>query len=308
MADGAGGHDDSRAAGAHGPASPGQGNALVRATRRAAGGNGPASPDQPGQEGSLVIIHALAAACRDPDVLARIAGPLGEAARAAAALAPDRATRVRWSARARTPVPAGLRGVHPSWIEAGLAALPPRARTAVASGGGDRIDAWLARWATATIPPMPAIDEPRVTSLASALRVDAATLEAWLASTGADQLALALGAAGGGALDAAARIVGERLRAAALRIRHAPRLGGLGSTRAAIARCRVTLDATALVRIGARAIAPHVTALPRRQLAHRLPRDLGLVVGDELARAANAALAEAPRWDALAADATLDAR
>jgi hypothetical protein len=259
-----------------------------------------------------VLATALAAACRDPAVLARIAGPLGDAARGAAALEPDRATRVRWAARARAPVPAGLRGVHPSWIEAGLASLPARARTAVASGGGDPVDAWLARWATATIPPMPAISCARVTSLDSALRVDAATLERWLAGVGADQLALALGAAGGGALEAAARIVGDRLRAAALHIGCAPRLGALGSTRAAIARCRVRLDDHALIRIGARSIAPHVAphvaALASRQLAHRLPRALGVIVGDELAQAARAALAEAPRWEALAAGDTLDAR
>jgi hypothetical protein len=251
-----------------------------------------------------ILAGALAAACSDPDVLARIAGPLGAAARVATN-GLDRATRVRRAARARSPVPAGLRGVHPSWIEAGLAGLPERARAAVASGGGGAvggharaIDIWLARWATATIPPMPAITETRVTSLDSALAVDAATLERWLAEVGADQLALALGAAGGGALEAAARIVGARLTAAAVRILAPPRAGALGTVRAAIARCRVTLDDRALVRIGARAIGAHVPALARRQLVHRLPRGLGLVVEAELA---TAELADAPRWDALGA-------
>jgi len=230
-------------------------------------------------------------------VLARIAGPLGAAARDVS-VGIDRATRTRRAARATSPVPAGLRGVHPSWIEAGLAGLPVRARAAVASAGGGPVDTWLARWATATIPPMPAIREARVTSLASALAVDAATLERWLAEVGADQLALALGAAGGGALEAAARVVGPRLTAAALRILEPPRAGALGSIRAAIARCRLTLDDRALVRIGARAIAAHIPALARRQLAHRLPRELGLVVEDELA---TAQLADAPRWAALGA-------
>ncbi|MEO7731589.1 MAG: hypothetical protein ABIY55_11495 [Kofleriaceae bacterium] len=230
-------------------------------------------------------------------MLARIGGPLGAAARDAMT-GVDRATRVRRAARATSPVPAGLRGVHPSWIEAGLAGLPARARAAVASGGGAPVETWLARWATATIPPMPAISEARVTSLASALAVDAATLERWLAEVGADQLALALGAAGGGALEAAARVVGARLTAAAARIGEPPRAGALGSIRAAIARCRVTLDDRALVRIGARAIAAHVPALARRQLAHRLPRALGLVVEDELA---TAPAADAPRWAALGA-------
>ncbi len=248
-----------------------------------------------------VVAGALAAACRDPDVLARLAGPLGDAARAAAVAAPDRATRVRWAAAARAPVPAGLRGVHPSWIEAGLAGLPERARSAVASGGGDAVDTWLARWATASIPPMPAITAARVTSVDSVTRVDARTLEAWLADTGADQLALALGAAGGGAVAAAARIVGERLTAAAARITIAPRAGALGPVRAAIARCRVTLDDHAFIRIGARAIGAYVDPWARQQIMRRLSRPLGLIVGDELAAAAHLDASEAPRWAALAA-------
>lgn len=249
-----------------------------------------------------MVARALAAACRDPEVLARIAGPLGEAARAALTAASDRATRVRWAEAARAPVPAGLRGVHPSWIEAGLAGLPARARRAVASGGGDEVDTWLARWATASIPPMPAVTAARVTSPGSITWVDAATLEGWLADTGADQLALALGAAGNAAVAAAARIAGGRLLEAAARIAVSPRAGALGPVRAAIARCRVTLDDRAVVRIGARAIAPYVDPLARLQIMHRLPRSLGLAVGDELVAAARLAVSEAPRWEALAAD------
>jgi hypothetical protein len=265
---------------------------------------GASSEDRPGAAAD-VVAGALAAACRDPDVLARLAGPLGDAARAAItgpAGSLDRAIRVRWAAVARTPVPAGLRGVHPSWIEAGLAGLPARARAAVASGGGDAVDTWLARWATATIPPMPAITATRVTSVDAATRVPASTLSAWLEDTGADQLALALGAAGGGAVAAAARVVGDRLLAAEARIVLAPRAGALGPPRAAIARCRVTLDDRALAQIGARAVAPHVDRLARLRIMHRLPRPLGLAIADELAAAAGLAVADAPRWAALAAD------
>jgi hypothetical protein len=252
---------------------------------------------------SEVIIGALAAACGDPDVLARLGGPLGEAVRAASAGRPDRATRARWAARARTSVPAGIRGVHPSWIEAGLAGLPERARGAVASGGGDEVDTWLARWATAAIPPMPAIAAARVTSIDSATRVSASTLERWLEDVGADQLALALSAAGGDAITAATARVGDRLRAAAGRIAVAPRVGALGPVRAAIDRCRVELDSAALLRIGARAIAPHAgrDPLARLQIMHRLPRSLGQIAGDELAAGAHGALADAPRWAALVA-------
>jgi hypothetical protein len=248
-----------------------------------------------------VVAGALAAACGDPEVLARLAGPLGEAVRAASAAQTDRAARARWAATARAPVPAGLRGAHPSWVEAGLAGLPERARAAVAAGGGDAALTWLARWATASIPPMPAVTEARVTSVDSATRVDAAVLERWIEDAGADQLALALVAAGGGAVVAAAQIVGERLIDAAARIAMAPRAGALGPTRAAIARCRVALGDRALARIGARAIAPHVDPLARLQIVHRLARPLGLVVRDELEGAAGFAAADAPRWEALAA-------
>ena len=247
------------------------------------------------------VAGALAAACGDPDVLARLSGPLGGAARAASAARPDRAARARWAAAARAPVPAGLRGVHPTWIEAGLAGLPDAAREAVAAGGGGAALTWLARWATASIPPMPAITATRVTSVDAATRVDAATLERWIEDAGADQLAFALAAAGGDALAAAARIIGDRLIEAAARIAIAPRAGALGPTRAAIARSRVVLDDRALARIGARAVAPHLDPLARLQIIHRLARSLGLIIRDELETAARGAATDAPRREALAA-------
>ena len=239
----------------------------------------------------MTVARALAAACRDPEVLARLAGPLGEAARMAAV---ERAS----VEAARSAVPAGLRGVHPSWIEAGLDDLPSRARAAVAAGGGDAVDTWLARWATAGIPPMPPATADRVTSIDSAARVPAALLIAWLEDAGADQLALALGAAPE-AYAAVVRVVGDRLHAAVARIAIPPRAGALGPVRAAIERCRVDLDDRALLLIGARAIAPHTSALTRLQIAHRLPRPLGLAVLAELA--AWARTADAPSWPALVA-------
>lgn len=259
---------------------------------------------------SDVVGDALAAACRDPEVLARVAGPLGVAARTAAQA--DRRSEVdrafvRAAQVARTAVPAGLRGVHPSWVEAGLEGLPARARAAVAAGGGNAIDVWLARWATAAIAPMPAATAGRVTSIDSVSRVDAATLVVWLEDAGADQLALALGAAGDGALAAAATLVGDRLTAAAARIALAPRAGALGPARAAIERCRVELDDRALVRIGARAVAPHLDALARLRVAQRLPRALGMVVAADLATAAQVGR-DAPRWEALVTRQDLAAR
>jgi hypothetical protein len=107
--------------------------------------------------------------------------------------------RARALAIARAPVPPGLRAIHPTWIEHGLAQLPARARAAVAAGGGAPVDVWLARWATAHLPSM--IVEPtlaaRVAKHRAWLLVDGiptaplTALVGWLASLGqgGDELA-----------------------------------------------------------------------------------------------------------------------
>lgn len=247
-----------------------------------------------------MIAEALASFV-DADVLARIAGPIGDAARAAqvelARLDPNaRAKRASWAAAARTPISAGLRGIDATWIEAALEQLPARARSALASTPSAGLDVWLARWACAAFPPMPPIDASVVTprTLADAVRMSAASLRAWLEEVGADQLAFALGAKVAGAL-------GPRVAAAGVRIANAPRAGELGDRRAAIERAKIAIDDRALLRIGARAIAIHVWDLPRLQLSYRLPREIGLVVRAELAQFAASPLAAAPTWRALSA-------
>jgi hypothetical protein len=167
-------------------------------------------------------------------------------------------------------VPPGLRAVHPTWIEAGLVDLPPRARAAVAGGApASPVDVWLARSATAHLPPM--IVEPAlaaVVGLHAAFAVvdgvptaPAAAVIAWLDGIGADQLAFATGQAL------------PRLGDAPARIARAPRKGQLGSQRAAIARCQgVPIDELTNVRIGARAIAPRLATLGDRTVA---PAPLG---------------------------------
>ncbi len=274
-------------------------------------------------------------------MLARIGGRIGAAARAALdrlerteGAPARRSLRAGWAAAARAPVPPGIRGVHPSWIEAALAELPPRARADLASGGlgaaagpgldpaagpavgspagsSDPAAVWLVRWACAGLPPLPPADVAGPpASIDEAVRLRGDALEAWLVEIGADQLALAIGAAGGEALAAAVRIVGARLGRAAARIATPPRAGALGPARAAIARCRIavsalqggrTLDDRALLAIGARAIAPHACALAQRQLAMRLPRPLGLAAADALAAFARTPVEQAPAWRALAA-------
>ncbi len=219
-------------------------------------------------------------------VLARIGGTIGHAARTAhaelARLAGDARTRRRaeLATSVRAPVPPGLRLADASWLEDGLASLPSRARSAVSSSSAAPIDVWLARWATAWLPPMTTSDTR-----------DAAALLVWLAGVGADQMAFALGEP--------AKAV-PVLAAAAQRIAKPPRIGQLGPQRAAIARCRgVSLgDELALVRVGCRALAPHLDPLARLQLTRRLPRPIGLVVERELAAHADTPLDQCPTMTA----------
>jgi len=218
----------------------------------------------------------------------------------------DKLARARALAMARAPVPVGLRAIHPTWIEAGLAGLPERARSAVASAGGavanaggattNPVDVWLARSATAHLPSM--IVAPSLVALVAAhpafRLVDAiptappTAVIAWLDGIGADQLAFATGQPL------------ARLGDAPARIQRAPRKGQLGSQRAAIARCTgVAMDELAHVRIGARALASRLSVQSAWQVAVRLPRPVGLVVHRELV--AHRADADAPAWAALLA-------
>lgn len=233
-----------------------------------------------------VLAAATVVALEDRAVLARIGGPIGEAARAAydrlAAMTPDarRDKRRTWTIASRVPVPPGLRGIDPSWIEAALAELPPGARDSIATGATTEHEVWLARWACAALPPMPPIDSAMVhpRALADVARLGQVALHAWLEDIGADQLAFALGAHAANA----AKVFGDRLVAAAARIGTAPRAGALGQRRAAIDRARVDPDPVALLKIGARALASHTDSLLRRQIVHRLPRATGLAVAREL--------------------------
>ena len=214
-------------------------------------------------------------------VLARLGGPMGDMVRSVRV--GDTQWRAETIAAARAAAPAWLRFVHPSWIEAALAELPARARTALASGASDPIDLWLARFACASLPP-----------LAPAAR----DVAGWLRSIALDQVAFAVGPEAAAAQPA--------LAPAAARIARPPRHGALGSQRAAIVRCRgVRLDdESALHLVAARALAPHLADAPlaRWQLTRRLPRVQGLAVDRELVAAATTPLDQVPSWTALAAD------
>ncbi|MBA3454330.1 MAG: hypothetical protein H0T42_14655 [Deltaproteobacteria bacterium] len=250
-----------------------------------------------------VLAAASFVALEDRAVLARIAGPIGEAARVAydrlVAMSPEarRDKRRTWAVASRAPVPPGLRGVDASWIEAALADLPPAARDALASGAITEVEVWLARSACAALPPMPPIDPAKLRprEVGDLARLTPAVLRAWLEDVGADQLAFALGSL---AVNAAP-VFGERLLVAAARIGTAPRAGALGQRRAAIDRARVDPDPVALLKIGARAVAPHTDSLLRRQITHRLARPIGLVVAREMRIYARTPVEDTPALAAL---------
>lgn len=180
----------------------------------------------------------------------------------------------------RAAVPPGLRAVHATWIEHGLAGLPERAREVVAGVAESAVDVWLARSATAHLPPM--IVEPALAAVVGAhpawKLVDAiptaplGALVAWLEQLGADQLAFATSGT-------SRRFAGT-------------------SQRAAIARCTgLPKDELLHVRLAARTLGPRCSSLAAHQLAVRLPRPVGLVVYDELRRGG----ADVPAWPALLA-------
>ena len=237
-----------------------------------------------------MIADALAAACLDDEVLARLGGPLGAAARARVReLRASKPARAMAFALARVPL---SRGIHASWIDAALQALPARAKDDLSSGGSDPAGVWLARWAASALAPMPPVEPAlaRPQAPADIARMSADSIVAWLRDVGIDQLAFAVGAP--------TRYVGAHVMK---RIGEPPRAGNLGPRRAAIARCKVELDDQALAIIGARTIAPHTDAIVRRQLVLRLPRTRGLEVLFELARAAEDPIEASPTWAALAA-------
>lgn len=257
-----------------------------------------------------MIGELIAASCEDPSVLARIGGSIGDAARDAstelAVMSPTdaRTWRARLIAAVRAPIPPGLRGVHGSWIEAGLDGLPARVREALGGSARDPIEVWLVRWACTELPPLPPVDPSLVApaEIEDAPKLSADALVAWLANLGADQLAYALRSKPD-ALQAIAATLGremDRVVAAVRRITAPPRAGALGTTRDAIARCRGEAGADLLLVIGARTIAPYTDPMLRRQLAVRLPRPRGLLVLTELRARAGDPIERAPAWDALA--------
>lgn len=262
-----------------------------------------------------MIAEAIAAACNElrarDAILARLGGLLGESVRAAAgelaALPPAqaRSRRAMWAAAARAPAPPGLRGVHPSWIEAALDGMPARTRGELASGPEDPVGVWLARRACAAFPPMPAVRlVDRVGALEAVLALPESLLESWLENVGAEQVAvLAIASKTVELVQRQPGVAGARLRQAVHRVWPFFRKDLLGYPVAQIARrcAGVPFVDSGLLRIGARTIAPYVATrlLAASQLVHRLPRERGLVVDAELRAFASAPIESVPSWRVL---------
>jgi len=236
------------------------------------------------------VVAACAARLGDqaPSVLARIAGPLGDAARAALpGVQPSKERRAEIAAYARAPAsPAQLRSVDASWIESALAELPPRARRALsASDASDPLDVWLARTVTAVLPVIAVDGLPR----------EPAATRSWLRGIALDQIAFAVGATSAAAMPA--------LRDAAARITRPPRAGRLGPQRAAVLRVKDARldDEASLLGVAARALAPHLVHQRHgiRAIAARLPRDLGLAFTRDVAAFSSTTLDLVPAWEAL---------
>ncbi|MFT3698227.1 MAG: hypothetical protein QM831_34110 [Kofleriaceae bacterium] len=214
------------------------------------------------------------AAIADPTVLAHVGGRLGNDARVAQSQlglldsAARRLQRAQWMATARAIVPENFRAIDPSWIEAALADLPPRARNAVAGTSAEPIDIWLARRTLSGFVAMP-VQGNTIAAPRDLPSLPPAQLRAWLERVGSDQLVRAARIAGGEALAVVERDYPDA-------IARAPR--DLGRDRAVIKRCmNIANDALRVLHIGARAVAPHLIVRERRQLAQRLPRALAIL-------------------------------
>lgn len=245
----------------------------------------------------------------DADVLARVGGAIGEAARdrqreiARADEKSSRAKRATWLATARVPILPTLRDIDRSWIDHEIArmasvaegtrgeGLVRRVRRILVDGPESAVDVWLARWVCASFPIMPPVasGNARPRSMEEAVRMPGALVRAWLEEVGADQIAFAVGRS--------ATSISTRLGAAADRITKAPRAGEMGERRAAIERARITIEEGALLRVGARTIAPYAGVMDRLVIAHRLPRESGVLEEME----AFAGSGGAPSWRALGA-------
>jgi len=250
------------------------------------------------EERATVLAAVLAAGPRAPEVLARLAPAtaeacIAEARRLLALPSEERARAAVAEARALcADVPAGLARVHETWIEAALAGEGEPVRRALFGGPGaiDPVRAWLRRRCLGQLVAMPEGPPPsgRPAGADEVALVEPARLAAGLERVGRRRLALALSAAGPGAVAAlAARLGAEHGRALA---EDAARAASRDEVRAAVKELAdlVAGDASLLLfRAGARAVAPALVAaggdVPR-QIAQRLPRDRGLLLLDEVAR------------------------
>jgi hypothetical protein len=246
---------------------------------------------------SLALAAVGAAGDDAPALLARVAGPDAEAARAEAthllALSPE--ALAAETARLRAPRPPGLDHVHPDWRGA-----VSETRTAAAR-------VWAERLAFGQLVPMPTRHVEQVVSPADLPHARADWLIARLDRVGLRQVAHATAAAPKPELAALAARLAQRGKPFIEAVARILELGDgaaavLGPRRAAQTRCAgiaVGTDRMAFLAIGARAIAPHLTDDLPWQLAQRLPRAPGERILTELLAWSHHPAAEAPPWTEL---------
>lgn len=222
------------------------------------------------------VARALAIAARRWDAAATLARLGGDASAAETEPIVDEARPRHW------------RGCDPSWLDAAVADLDPRAQAIVLGERDDPLARHLARRALGHLVAMPALGPAR--GAVELPRLNGRALARTLAVLGRRQLAHALAAAAPDELAALARRLpwGGELTAEVVAVRS---LGAavddeLGSRRSAARRTQglTWREPGAAVTAGARALAPRLVAAPEvvAQLAQRLPRPIGLAVAAEL--------------------------
>ena len=247
------------------------------------------------EERAATVAALLALGAGAPEALLRVGIRCVQAAERLLALDRDARAAVlaREVARLLQPVPVGLALVHRDWIEACLVGEGDRAREAVGGAGDlpDEARRWMQRRVLGRLVDMPGEDATGVAALA---RVEVVRLLDVIAALGRGALAAALVRASPGEVAAVAAALGEPhgsalvAEVAALAVQPTEHAARLAAHARGIARAT---SARGLMAMGVRRLAAVAAAAPgnaARQLAQRLPRDLGTALLRDVAAARDA--------------------
>lgn len=245
------------------------------------------------EERAAVVAAVLGAGSRATAILARLPRGARLVTSAGALFALERTERVRrLLAEVRELVserPANLARIHESWIEASLAGESLAVRQVIAGRATARkmtsgVRAWLSRRLLGHLVAMPGGVPPkdRAPGLGELPTYDAGTLVMAIETLGRGQLALAIQAAPSGAAHALASGMGALHGPALLREARTP--AAKEAISAAVRRVSDLAKSggpNLLFSAGARLLGPLLAATGgdfARQLAQRLPRELGRIL------------------------------